>query len=635
MPDLVKSREDFERIDATRDDEAAGATKGIKQIVFAAACFACNNVADETQAHVDYLCTDLVMWIVARRKRSVPTNPDEMSDPVSKAAFMLAYMRPAFALGSAFRGVDDVKSIITNALLRTKLSTNNELLRSQNKNVDDVKVEIVMSMVQTPDYYDRATLGTLMESLYDKYEREGAVGIMTKMPTSVLMAMWSVGSTPISENKDKDKDKDKGRSLSYLKKVFGASFSFYFYGKEDKRMREFVRAFGSGLTHKRALTWNSNYGNENGNGEGRINGQYLHEITPGGERKIPVGVVGDKDVFGRKGLDDTSFYVYDNGNHTTMIRVYTGTGHNGIDSSIVGALSGHRADDETDALIDGMAEDALVREMNAVELDQEALAKYATHSVPSGSSQVNRSFIYARSPVVGASSSAKSMVEEIGDTYIAVIVEAESNNARNVRLCLLVDLTFSFACELTVLALHYAFNEYRNDEAYEGSPKAQYTLYTGHGQPGVADKIADKIKSAMRRVVRPGAAEKMIAEINSARGTTTRSSSVSESAQQDEYSNNDTSNDTSNDVQSISETADGDTGGTPGSDTAYDDRVRLADSFVRYDGPGDSNPQADTSSPGLFDPSNDKQTNEFFNEILNHEVEFGRTRSRGRWGRWV
>ena len=389
-----------------------------------------------------------------------------------------------------------------------------------------------------------------------------------------------------------------------------------------------MRAFGTTQTHTRALTWNSNYGPKD---EKEGNGQYLHEITPGGERKIPVEVVGDKDVFGRKGLDDTSSYVYQNGNHTTMIAA-TGN-NNGIDPSTVGALSGHRADDETEAVIDvidGMAKDDLAREMNSVELDQDALAKYATHSVPSGSSQVNRSFIYARSPVVGGD--AKSMVEEIGDTYISVIVEAESNNARNVRLCLLVDLTFSFACELTVLALHYAFNEYRNDEAFEGSPKAQYTLYTGYGQAGVAGKI----KSAMQKVVRPGAAEKMVAEINRARGTTARSSPVS--TEHDEYSPN---TDSSDMQQSVSETAD-DTGSTPSSETAEEDRVRLADSFLN-DGPGDSNSQADTSAPSGSTGQEDsfdvilselaRDTEEANSFGARGSVSSGSSRSR--WGKWI
>ena len=211
---VVKSRADFERLE--------GATK---QVVFAAAYAACDRVADETRVDVD----DVVTWIVARRKRSEPRDPDDISDAVSKAAFMLAYTRPAFALDRAFHRIDDVKSIVANALLRTKLSANEELLRSQNKNVDDVKVEIVMSMVPNPVYYDRAILGDLLESLYHKYSSDGPAGIMITRPTSVLMAMWSVGSTPRLEFKEP--------RASYGKKVFGASFSFYFYQKEDQRMR--------------------------------------------------------------------------------------------------------------------------------------------------------------------------------------------------------------------------------------------------------------------------------------------------------------------------------------------------------------------------------------------------------------
>jgi hypothetical protein len=442
---------------------------------------------------------------------------------------------------------------------------------------------------------------------------------MTTMPTSVLMAMWSVGSTPRSENKE--------NSRSYLKNVLGASFSFYFYLTEDQRMREFVRAFGSELTHTRALAWNSNYGNGNSD-EKEGNEQYLHEITHAGERKIPVEVVGDEDVFGRKSLDDTSSYAYAKGNHTTMIAA---TGHAGIDSRIVGALSGHRADNhDTETLVEMMAAAELAREMSAVELDQDALVKYATHSVPSGSSFVSRSFIYARSPVIKGD--AQSMVEEIGDTYIAVILEAESNNARNVRLCLLVD---SGSCELTALALHYAFSEYREKYRKDAvSPKAQYTLYTGYGQAGVADKI----KSAMQKVVRPGAAEKMVAEINSARGTTARSSPVS--TEHDEYSPN---TDSSDMQQSVSETAD-DTGSTHSSETAEEDRVRLADSFLN-DGPGDSNPQADTSAPSSStDKGNSidrilsdlaRNTEDASSFGARGSVSSRSVSSRSRWGKWI
>jgi hypothetical protein len=179
--------------------------------------------------------------------------------------------------------------------------------------------------------------------------------------------------------------------------------------------------------------------------------RYIHGITPWGERRVPVTVAANNDGIG------TSIIMY--------------------------AINGRISENELAELLAGKEEKDTIRS----EIDRVILSAYNNRVDVSYERHSNgRSVVYAMCPDLYRAENGDQAVQILGGLYRRVIEEAETKKATNetgVRLCLLVKGEIigkwghrDVRRKLTVLALHRAFEEYRNGN----TPKSlKYELYTG------------------------------------------------------------------------------------------------------------------------------------------------------------
>ena len=471
----LKRRVDFENIDS---NDVGEETKGRKKIAFVAAYAMCMQQTIPVPPNV--------RWVVARLKRE---NDDEIArDAATKEAYALVTQTPEFAFQDYFRDENDIKWITENALAHVLGDD-----RSEYRIAD-----ILDKMVRTPDSFAKLEpkiKEQVVSKCIDIYNTLSISKMKIRGPRgeNVQIAMWVLAS-----------------SIADARMMNRASVYFYLYGDErtvKQRNRHVVSLLGSEEIHDRVKRFVSAPRNAFfSKNEGLAVKQYIYGITPRGEKKVPLKVVGKRDVLGRTGPSKkATTYISDD-----TIIMYPSHGAITLDMLVSGYQLAH---DQEKKMRDHI-------NISMLSIDMELLdppVMFERH--------FNRiSLVHVKYPELKPVETCENALRMLGEMYKNVIEQAEANSdaPKTVRLCSLVktdsEKWYSVNVErnLTVLALRFAFGSYRRAK---GPLKLKYELYTADPLRLTIDSeyqhSESEYENAIRNVVIPDSRMSMILDVDS------------------------------------------------------------------------------------------------------------------------